>query len=555
MTPTTEKPVRTFISASFEVAMIVLLCYLYAGSPPPGKNEPHYLGKAKNYWQPEWCEGDFFYESADAHEVFFWTFGWITNYFSLDASAWIGRFLVWFLFALSWRFFIRNLLTAPNAGETGETPAQPVSFAGLLSIVFLIPIIHYGHLAGEWLVGGIEAKGFAYPLVFVAMGYAVRGKWQRVWPLLGLASCFHVLIGGWSVIAHLIAWWIRKREDELRFSDIVPWLVLGGALALPGLIPAISLKGNATPEQVAEANITYSFRRLSHHLVFYRFHWLRILSFVVTWFAWWRLRKFTQTPALRRLDAIVIGSLCIAMGGFWLDILLAPLNSVRAAVMRFYWFRLSDVLVPVGIAAALTHCFGFQTAKQDDERGVDSSTWLPSVVVYAALACAIIGFWFSMKSDGVGARASSLQQQAWRLPSTESGASEVELTDNAWLDVCRWVRESELPRSCLFLTPTRQQTFKWYAHRPDLVTWKDIPQDAASIVEWWGRRAEVYLLGPWPWSNPEELANIVSEYRVTHVVWPYSAKYATQYPVPDDVEQLYRNDLFVVYALPNLPTP
>lgn len=556
---TSKEKNRQLIPASLEVAFIVLLCFLYAGSPPPGKNEPHYLGKAKNYWQPEWCEGDFFYESADAHELFFWTFGWVTNYCSLSTSAWIGRFLVWFLFALGWRSFIRALVTTcqqeamplPTTPHTTRTPWS-LRFAGLCSFVLLIPLIHFGHLAGEWLIGGIEAKGFAYPLVFLAMGQAVQGRWKWVWPLLGLASCFHVLIGGWAVIAHLIAWWLRREQDQLRFAQILPWLILGGVLALPGLVPAISLKGDATPEQVAEANITYSFRRLSHHLVFYRFHWLRILSFVITTVAWWRLRRYANTKSLKRLDAIVVGSLCIAAGGFWLDILLAPLNSVRAAVMRFYWFRLSDIFVPVGISAGLVGSVASQTriAKEELSQTMQKTT-LPRGVAFSALLLGLIGFAFAMQSDGFGARASSLQQQNWRLSKLdESDPSELAVIDDAWLDACRWVRDNDLPPGSLFLTPTRQQTFKWYAHRPDLVTWKDIPQDAASIAHWWVRRGEVYQLGDWPWTNPEQLANIVATYRVTHVVWPHSVSYASRYPVPDEVEKLYQNDVFVVYQLP-----
>ncbi len=86
-----------------EIAMIVLVCFLFAGSPPPGVNEAHYLAKAKQYWEPSWCPGDPFLESADAHLVFYWSFGWLTKLFSLTTCAWIGRFLTWALLAWAWR--------------------------------------------------------------------------------------------------------------------------------------------------------------------------------------------------------------------------------------------------------------------------------------------------------------------------------------------------------------------------------------------------------------------------------------------------------------------
>lgn len=510
-----------------ETGLIVALCYLYAGSPPPGINEPHYLGKAKNYWDPSWCAGDFFFESADAHEVFYWTFGWITNYLSLTATAWCGRLIVWTLFALAWHSLVRKVTT--------------VRWASLLSAVFLIPLIRFGHLSGEWLIAGVEAKGFAYPLVFWGVAKAVERRWWCVWPLLGLASSFHVVIGGWAVIACLIAWMMRRKEEGLRFDELIPWLFVGGALALPGLLPAINLAASATPEESAEANIIYSFRRLSHHLIFYRFaQWnpfradfnvTRPASFAILVTAWWTMRRFTiTTDRMRRLEAIVIGSLVIAAGGFLLDIALAPSNNLRASILRYYWFRLSDVFVPMGLSIALA-------------AGMNLPQRTPKVIAFGAIILASLGIGFSMDEHGFAARSSALQQQNWR---TILDGVDTQQVDEAWFDVCDWIRDpaNTSPEST-FLTPTRQQTFKWYAQRPDVVTWKDTPQDAIGLTHWWKRREAVYLLGRWPWQDREQFANITQQYGVTHVVWPDQGNRRP----PENGEQIYRNDLFRVFKL------
>ena len=39
-------------------------------APIPAVNEPHYLGKAKHYWDPAWCAGDFLLDSSNPHLVF-----------------------------------------------------------------------------------------------------------------------------------------------------------------------------------------------------------------------------------------------------------------------------------------------------------------------------------------------------------------------------------------------------------------------------------------------------------------------------------------------------
>lgn len=537
-----------------ELGLIVLLCYLTAGSPPPSVNEPHYLGKAKHYWSPEWCKGDFFFESADAHLVFFWTFGWVTKFFSLTTSAWIGRIAVWTLFAASWRSLVRTVTGVP--------------WGSFLSTAILLPTIQFAHLSGEWLIGGIEAKGFAYAFVFWGIAKAVEKKWNSVWPLLGIASSFHILVGGWAVIACLIAWCLHRKSDELSILQLAVWLVLGGCCALPGLIPAIQLTAQATTEELREASVTYTFRRLSHHLVFHRFHLTRWCYFGVLIIAWWFATKWSPAiQQLQRLKSIVIGSLVIAAGGIAVDYLLRPMpnaapeliakfEGLRANLLRYYWFRLSDVLVPAGFSIALVASLKHGVPASDSttprdsaasDDSVSSGDTRPSKLRYAfpiALLFAAIGIGMAMGSHGVRARSLSLQQQNWRVFPPEISDEQV---DADWLDVCVWIRDAQnTPTTSLFLTPTRQQTFKWSAHRPDVVTWKDVPQDAGSLIEWWKRRKEVYLLGEWPWLYPENLANIISQYGVTHVVWPDLADHT----VPANIKQVYRNELFRVFELP-----
>ena len=36
-------------------------------------------------------------------------------------------------------------------------------------------------MAGEWVVGGVEAKGFAFALVFFALESGVRERWRTAW--------------------------------------------------------------------------------------------------------------------------------------------------------------------------------------------------------------------------------------------------------------------------------------------------------------------------------------------------------------------------------------
>lgn len=46
------------------------LAYSLIQMPVPAPNEPHYLVKAKHFWNPEWCKGDLFLESSNPHLFF-----------------------------------------------------------------------------------------------------------------------------------------------------------------------------------------------------------------------------------------------------------------------------------------------------------------------------------------------------------------------------------------------------------------------------------------------------------------------------------------------------
>jgi hypothetical protein len=60
-----------------------------------------------------------------------------------------------------------------------------------------------------------------------------------------------------------------------------------------------------------------------------------------------------------------------------------------------------------------------------------------------------------------------------------------------WKSACRWIAENT-PAGAKFLTPRRQQTFKWHAERAEVATRKDLPQDPASILAWHAAVTELY---------------------------------------------------------------
>ncbi len=448
---TPPPPSKPRLLAAAEVIIIFLLLFVFAGTPPPGNDEVYYLGKAKQYWDAPWLAGDFFLETPDAHVVFNWTIGWLTQYFSLDAVAWIGRCAAWLLLAIAWRRLSWALV--------------PLPFASLLSMALFLVFQQYGTAAREWIVGGVEAKCFAYVFVILALEQLVRGRWRFVWPLLGIAAAFHVLVGGWAVVAALLTWIATKERPS--FVSMLPWLVLGGLFSLPGLIPALMLTWNADPEVVRQANESYVFYRLNHHLLVYDFPLRYKLQFLAVLSVWLIVCYLTRGDASRLpLRRFVLASVVIGIAGIIVDQATMRWPDLAASLLRYYWYRLPDMMVPLGLAFALVEAYATW-------RKTDVSSAQAYLVVLCLVPMAVLTFHCGWQlSDG---------RPTADVQGHIGDDDPREYED--WRLTCEWIRENT-PPDARFLIPPNAMSFRWYAQRSEVVSWKDIPQDAAGIVEW-----------------------------------------------------------------------
>ncbi|QDT06487.1 hypothetical protein K227x_48970 [Rubripirellula lacrimiformis] len=445
--------------------MLFLLFFVYAGDAPPMVNEAHYLVKAKNFWQPDWCAADLFASSGKAHTTYYAVFGWPTKFLSLTATAWIGRVIGWWMLAVGLRRICDRMFAA--------------WWASLAVATLWIAGIEYGNLAGEWVVGGTEAKVPAYGLVLMGIAELVDRKWNRVWVYLGAASAFHVLTGGWAVVAAAFAWLLTEFRRDDRRPFWTRWLFVGGALSLFGLVPAIWLTIGVDPSDATAAARIYSYFRIRHHLLPADFHWtwylrhLVVLTIVAVgaWMDWRR------SPGHTRLFSFTLGAVAVAGCGLVVGALPAVAPDLAAKLLRYYWFRLSDAVVPLMMAIVIMQWM------VDVRGGRRIAAWIAlmlatGLVGYSTYDRVVLAVPPSASNRLLGWDASlppQAQQQAW----------------DDWIRVCQWARDSSDPGE-VFLTPRHQQTFKWYAQRSEVVNWKDVPQDAASLTEWNRRFAEIF---------------------------------------------------------------
>jgi hypothetical protein len=493
-----------------EFAAIMVVLFIAGGATAPHVNETHYLTKAKHYWDPSFCPGDLFLNSADAHLPFYWTVGWLTKWCSLETTAWIGRVAAWALIAAGWLRLVRSVTSA--------------RWVGPLSALVWVVLVDCCDFAGEWMVGGLLGKGgvegkcFAYGFVLFGLTALVRGQWKAPWLWFGIASTMHPLVGGWAVLAGLVVWLAESRATRPSTVAILPSLILGGILALPGLLPVLALDRGATPEQTDEAARIYVFERLPHHLAplelpadefqrkAFRFAAL-VTAFAAL--AIWLVRganassrdqdwSYANLRRLFRFATMALIGNCIGLG---IEIVLKNHPTAAARLLRYYWFRQADVIVPAAVALGAA-CLALHLRQR-------SLPWARLATAAATLLCA--GHLMQIAVD-------RLQHPA---------PPALSRTDDppAWLAACDWIREHAAP-DAVCLIPRGAQSFKWYAQRADVANWKDIPQDAVGVVAWRRRLEDVFPTvegpaGPTILSSPEKWGPV----RALELAQRYGAKY------------------------------
>ncbi len=528
-----ERPAKSRVIG--EVALLVILFFAYAGDHAPMVNEAHYLVKAKNFWQPSWCETDLFASSGKAHTTFFILFGWPSTFVSLGTTAWLGRFVGWTLLAiglqrLSWRLVPRR-------------------FVSLGVATLWIAGIEYGNLAGEWVVGGIEAKVPAYAFVLMALAELLDRRWNRVWPLLGLAAAFHVLSGGWSVVAAMLVWLATEWRRQDRQPFFSPALFLGGAISLCGLLPAIWLTRGVAAEDSALAAQIYTYFRIKHHLlpadlqmVWYLRH---AVLMVVTLIGFFLCRQRDDFQRWRMLAWFTFGAIGIAMAGLLIGTLPPYAPDLAARLLRYYWFRLTDAVVPLALGLTIMRLMV----------DVNAATWQRGCAASVLLIAIALVCYSTCTRGRLGVPPSvSNRLLGWDVDASPARQQHVY---RDWLAVCDWARGAT-PENEIFLTPRHQQTFKWYAHRAEVVNWKDVPQDALSLKEWHRRFRDVFPV----WRGNTRLGSIrvtiryadLRRYRkeygvrfmiVDRRITGPDLPLARIYPIGDQV-----NENYAVYELP-----
>ena len=525
-----------------------LLLSSWCRTPIPSINEPHYLTKARQYADAAWCAGDFFLESSDVQTVYFQLLGPIAKR-SLFWAAVVGRVTGYGLLALGWTLFVRTLLKR--------------RFAPVIALCLLLGMVAIGNFSGEWLVGGIESKVYSYGFVFLSLAGILKKQPQllRSGAWCGAAILLHPVVGMWHLLGLAFGNLFQRihiRQMSMNTNRLFAPAIRFGIpcllIALPGLVPAIQVVTNseADGEVRATGNYLQVFGRLKHHLDPLWIHaesWgmYALLMILFVALRWRFVREDAATlqdeatndsaatdscSAINVFHRYVMATALFAIVGVFVGLGPRPASQMfawqfRTLLLKFYPFRLFDLMLPIACVIGVLSLARFGgEANSDRLTGPDSQSsarrrWL-SFLAVAAFSMTLIAPYYDRHPDRLNAEVR---------------------TD--WHDACDWIRNN-LPQNVLVMTPSRNFGFKWYAERPEFVSYKDCPQDALGIVEW-NRR--LWFMQNWASDNYDdkkysrEEINLLAAEGITHVV-------AKRLGPMENVEPIYRNNSYRIFEVP-----
>lgn len=501
-----------------EIVLLAIFFGLVAGQRAPDVNESHYLCKAKHFWDPSYCPDDIFLSSSFSHLAFYLSTGWLTKLVSLSTYAWIGRILTWIFLAAGWRAICRQLFSVP--------------LVSVVTGIFFLILNERLHLAGEWVVGGFEAKGIAYGFVLFAIASLLKRNWQWVWPLLGCASAFHVLVGGWATIAaaacllySMVAPSVREPGGAVSLGQIVKIqavpLLVGFLIALVGILPPL-LAESQSPHKAA-ANAVYVNERVAHHVNFATFPIIFVARFAILVLLWQVFsRWFFKSGYLERtlfyrvkmLEVFALMSLVFSFAGLLLSGMAeqgGDSAEIANRFLRFYLFRLADFAVPASLAL-VTGCIlsRWIADRGDFPHQVCSGIFMGCILVAGATM---------VQENHADGRPNA---DVRTLLSDPVDAERTAQIYRNWAKACDWISKNT-DHDAVFITPDQQQTFKWYAARAEVCSWKDVPQDPDAMAKW---RKRIRLLvepqresdlGVFVYSD-EQILEMADRFGATHLL-------------------------------------
>jgi hypothetical protein len=443
-------------------------------------NETNILPFARQHIDSSWLPNDWYLNQPPGYRVpFIAIFGRMAATFGFLPTSIIGRLLGYTLITSALVFLSRQL---------------KLQFVLLLVAIALFLNINtgfsdmtgaQGSVAREWLFGGIEPKIPAYGLILYAIGFMLSDRLLPMALLLGIATSFHTLVGGWAFLVS-VGWliWHYRLSLFTNIRRLLIGLVLYTAGAVFAFQPIWEQLTEAKSTGRFSASFTYVFIRTPHHLnpLSWDAGWwikpvLLLLLLAGSTYALHRraslsgeLRSPTHMARLGLAQFTLVSLIPVVTG-----LIIAPFDH-EGKLLQYYLFRFGDLMLPLNtwllVMVALQAVFAEGRSRK----------WL----IYGCMALLALTCTF---------RAVTFTEQAIAMQTFPSKPQRVSATMK---DFCNWIR-THTPKDAVFVSPPVElDNFHWLAERATIAKFKLVPPGGAGIGEWLQRLSDLSgKIDPW----------------------------------------------------------
>jgi hypothetical protein len=290
--------------------------------------------------------------------------------------------------------------------------------------------------------------------------------------LLGLATSFHVLVGGYAFLT-VLGWLVLRRKTRLlnlrEFGLIILLYLAGSALAIQSVLEQLLLP---KPTGALLPSFIYVFLRNPHHLnpLFWSSNfWVNLIAYLLIFAIGasviWLNRIDRLTGEFSEQYAARIGLFeltLISLIPFVLGVAIAPFDS-QGRFLQYYPFRFADIMLP------LNACLLFACALQVSFRG-NKARWV------LAVCCSLLLTWIVIPQLDIF---QSEFRELSLFPNEQQGVNP------EWKDLCNWVRSNTPKEAIVVSPPVEFDNFTWLAERPIIAKYKLVA--ANNIIEWYDR--------------------------------------------------------------------
>ena len=357
-------------------------------------------------------------------------------------TVFIGRFISYLLFSFA---FIK--LT--------KLIKQDFIFR-LVSFFVLFIFFRRGmDLAGEWMIGGLDTKVFAYCFALLSLVEVVQKKYTLGWLFAGLSFSFHVLIGGYNVFCLLPVIVMQAFYDKKTFIDLFKSSFVFLFSASFGLYASyIHFLEKISPEVSKLGWTIYVEKRVTHHVIpdfsFKAIVLLIVFAIVVSYFIKQK-NKPQKFLAIYAVSSIVILVLGLVIYGFF-----------DTNYLRYYFFRFCDVMLPLISVLLLVSFINFNSSFNQNlwfKKAMTLSFFVGVLAILIAVNSQVGKDFISAKTDA-------------------KTCSDREMTN--------WIKNNT-SKNAIFCIPPDNRFFYINAERAILVSYKNSPQAPKDIIEWYDR--------------------------------------------------------------------